>query len=44
LTLYVDEFIIAGSPEQVMMWCEKILTREVDMKELQEALSRSDVV
>jgi hypothetical protein len=33
LALYTDEFIIAGSPKQFMMWCEKILTSEDGMKD-----------
>jgi hypothetical protein len=33
LALYRDEFIIVGSPKQIMMWCEKILTNENGMKD-----------
>jgi hypothetical protein len=33
LALYTNEFIIAGSSKQFMMWCEKILTNEDCMKD-----------
>jgi len=34
LALYMEEFIIPRSLEQLMLWCKKILTSEVDMKDV----------
>jgi hypothetical protein len=33
VALYTNDFIIAGSLEQLMFWCKKILTSETEMKD-----------
>jgi hypothetical protein len=33
LALYTNEFIVAGIPKQLMMWCENIFTNEDGMKD-----------
>jgi len=29
-----DEFLIVGSSEQLMLWCENQISREIDMKDI----------